>query len=30
VVNEAAVDAMDPESEGRESVKVRRPAPKKG
>ncbi|HET9141168.1 F0F1 ATP synthase subunit alpha [Actinophytocola sp.] len=30
VVNEAAADAMDPDSEGRESVKVRRPAPKKG
>ncbi|HEU5470024.1 MAG TPA: F0F1 ATP synthase subunit alpha [Actinophytocola sp.] len=30
VVNEAAAKAMDPDSEGRESVKVRRPAPKKG
>jgi F-type H+/Na+-transporting ATPase subunit alpha len=30
VVNEAGAEAMDPDSEGRESVKVRRPAPKKG
>jgi F-type H+-transporting ATPase subunit alpha len=29
VVNEAAADALDPDAEGRESVKVRRPAPKK-
>ncbi|HEV8562279.1 MAG TPA: F0F1 ATP synthase subunit alpha [Actinophytocola sp.] len=29
VVNEAAADALDPDAEGRESVKVRRSAPKK-